>query len=181
MSASTRIAVPVLAAALFSGVAAQTAMADPGQPLAVHAAKKKKKRKPACPKKQVRVTVNKRKSCRRAASVLPPPRAGNPQLSLAEFALADNLGTVRDSQGRGPEKLKEVFAQVGPTAYDDFNAALQRGVGRLHELAATQPGTFGKPLAAGYAGPLLRQVPDCVKHPPPTTLSDSFTSSSSGG
>src|SRR2546421_3272937 len=141
----------------------------------------KRKPKGKCKKKQVRVTVNKRTRCRKLGAALPRPREGDDRLLLAQFGLADDLGGLRDSRGRRPPSLKQLFQDINPQAYDTLLSGIRRSLGRIDELAAARPKAFPRLAWPGYlAAPLDRHIPDCARGDPPTQ-SDSFTSTGSGG
>jgi hypothetical protein len=169
-----------LALTLLLTAAVPAASGQPGSgshPSAVAKKKHRKKKPHACKKTQVTVTVNGRKLCRAPGAALPPPRAGDARLAFAQFALADDLGGIRDRHHRRPPSLQKLLRRVNPHASATLQSAIAQGLARLDAMAASQPNAFFR-----RAAPLGRLVPECAKPdaPAPPTQSDTFSSNSGG-
>lgn len=177
MSAATthRIIGLTLVAVLLIGVGVPGAAPAMTDSTVTAVAKHKKKRKAVkCRKNQVPIKLKRRTvGCRSLRAALPAPREGDPRLLLANTALDDDLGGLRDRRGRRARSLKKLFRKVGPRAYRTVQRAIPEGLARLDRLAATSP------AASRSAAIAARQLPKCAGGPPPTKT-DTYRSGSGG-
>jgi hypothetical protein len=171
----TRTLAVLLVAAILLGLAAAPAGAATSlRPDAAPAAKKKPKK---CKKRQVRVRLGKRVSCRPAKKVLPKPKAGDVRLMLAQSAVAADWSRLRNRRGKRVPSLPKLIRKLGPRAPGLLAKATKRGIARVDALAASSLSSarLGSPADAWPAAAGCANVPQGARR------QDSFTSNGGDG
>ena len=126
------IVLAVLAALAVPAAAPLAAQASFGTVPVEHAAKPKKK----CKKRQVKVKVGKRVSCRPLKQAFPRPKKGDPRKLVTNFVVQKDWSHLRTRRGKRLPSLPRLVRQAGPGASTLLARATSRGLARLDSMAA---------------------------------------------
>lgn len=164
------IVLAVLAALAVPAAAPLTAEASFGTVSVDPAAKAKKK----CKKRQVKVKVGKRVSCRPLKQAFPRPKKGDPRKLVTNFVVQKDWSHLRTRRGKRLPSLPRLVRKAGPGAAALLTRATSRGLARLDSMAAAPAARArGSTRALAAAG-----CDDLARAPRQT---DRFTQGGGGG